>query len=77
MAGGVGFIQSNSRPTRSDVTAFSLVVVTKSKYFSRLSKKRNGWSENFIVATQFHNSARIIFWTGMYFKGTFFTNLHL
>jgi hypothetical protein len=41
-AGGVGCSRSSSLPIRSATTAFSLVVVTNSRYFSRLSKKRNG-----------------------------------
>src|SRR3954463_5853353 len=39
-AGGRGWICPSSRPTRRAMTSFSLHVLTKSRYFWRLSKKR-------------------------------------
>src|SRR3982751_1886303 len=39
-AGGRGWICPSSRPTRRAITSFSLQVLTKSRYFWRLSKKR-------------------------------------
>ena len=41
---GFGFNATASTPTRSPTTHFSLHVVTNSRYFSRLSKNRNGLS---------------------------------
>ena len=41
-AGGRGTMRPSSRPIRAATSAFSLVVITNSRYFSRLSKKRNG-----------------------------------
>src|SRR5215475_1948253 len=42
MAGGTGCRCLSSIPTRSAMTHFSLQVVTKRRYFSRLSKNRKG-----------------------------------
>src|SRR5947209_2374980 len=39
-AGGRGWIWPSSRPTRRAITSFSLQVLTKRRYFWRLSKKR-------------------------------------
>src|SRR4051812_801535 len=41
-AGGRGAMWAISRPIRAATSAFSLVVMTNSRYFSRLSKNRNG-----------------------------------
>src|SRR5215831_14841592 len=42
IAGGTGCRCLSSIPTRSAMTHFSLQVVTKRRYFSRLSKNRKG-----------------------------------
>ena len=39
-AGGRGWILASSSPTRLAITHFSLQVLTNSRYFCRLSKKR-------------------------------------
>lgn len=39
---GRGWTSASSRPIRAATSAFSLVVLTNNRYFSRLSKKRNG-----------------------------------
>ena len=60
-AGGVGLRWSSSSPMRAATTAFSLVVVTNSRYFSRLSKKRNGspWRlVGLLVSSQFRSSSQ-------------------
>ena len=41
-AGGRGTMWPSSRPIRAATSAFSLVVITNSRYFSRLSKNRKG-----------------------------------
>ena len=43
-AGGAGSSAASSAPMRWPIAHFSLQVVTNSRYFSRLSKKRNGRS---------------------------------
>jgi len=43
-AGGCGWMWPSSRPTRRATTSFSLQVLTNSRYFWRLSKKRKFFS---------------------------------
>ena len=54
-AGGAGSSAASSAPMRWPIAHFSLHVVTNSRYFSRLSKKRNGRS-SFIFVSMLPNS---------------------